>query len=455
MRISQKKQLLQLIDTLKDAHVVIKEYIENQNYERTIEMLVECQDAAIHIGNAIEDIEGDGLPVIRNIEEYCESLYQISINVNISCPDNSYKTLKHQIDRIEASINNEIAVYYEIVFIPYKASMWDSLESIWQAANEDKQCICYVIPVPYFDRTLEGGFGEMHYEGALMPDYVPITDFRDYNLFERRPDVIYFCNPYDQYNSATSVHPDFYSSKLKKYTDMLIYVPYFVSVDNVPEHLCIATGVFNADRVIVQSDKDKEIYSNVLKNVLTEKLDVLKQMTGIHDSQYWEELKKSIDTKFLALGSPKFDKVLKTRREDVELPEEWKKVIYAEDGNRKKVIFYNTTIKTLIDNKKRMLDKIRETITIFSENKDVVLLWRPHPLSEATLASMDSELLIEYQRIINQFKNEGWGIYDDTADLNRTIALSDAYYGDWSSVVALYKVTGKPIMIQNVEVLSK
>jgi len=28
------------------------------------------------------------------------------------------------------------------------------------------------------------------------------------------------------------------------------------------------------------------------------------------------------------------------------------------------------------------------------------------------------------------------------------MALSDMYYGDWSSVVTLYRVTGKPLMIQ-------
>ena len=35
----------------------------------------------------------------------------------------------------------------------------------------------------------------------------------------------------------------------------------------------------------------------------------------------------------------------------------------------------------------------------------------------------------------------------------RAIAFSDAYYGDQSSVVELYKKTGKPIMIQNVDIL--
>ena len=43
-------------------------------------------------------------------------------------------------------------------------------------------------------------------------------------------------------------------------------------------------------------------------------------------------------------------------------------------------------------------------------------------------------------------------IFDDTADMNRAIAISDAYYGDPSSLVELYKKTGKPIMIENIEI---
>ena len=59
-----------------------------------------------------------------------------------------------------------------------------------------------------------------------------------------------------------------------------------------------------------------------------------------------------------------------------------------------------------------------------------------------------------YDRLLQEYQEAGWGIYDDTADMDRAIAISDAYYGDASSVLQLYKKTGKPIMTQNVDVLS-
>ena len=47
----------------------------------------------------------------------------------------------------------------------------------------------------------------------------------------------------------------------------------------------------------------------------------------------------------------------------------------------------------------------------------------------------------------------GFGIYDDSPDMDRAVIVSDAYYGDWSSIVHLYQKTGKPVMIQDVEIM--
>ncbi len=101
------------------------------------------------------------------------------------------------------------------------------------------------------------------------------------------------------------------------------------------------------------------------------------------------------------------------------------------------------------------MDKIENVLETFKTNKKIILLWRPHPLNIETCASMRPALLERYISIVEKYKAEGWGIYDDTSDMNRAIAISDAYYGDWSSIVALYKATGKPIMIENIERLNE
>ena len=355
------------------------------------------------------------------------------------------KQLDKKIIKAENSAKNDIKVKLEIVFMPYKASMWDSLESVWKAADEDPDCDAYVVPIPYYDRKPDHSFGEFHYEGGEYPNYVPVVHYEAYDLAARRPDVIYIHNPYDGNNYVTSVDPRFYSSELKKYTDKLVYIPYFVSTEPNPENIhtiehlsryAITPGVINADKVIVQSEAMRQIY--------------IKALLGYFGDT--PSNRKIVEDKILGKRSPKFDRVTNTDIGNVDIPEEWNKIITKPDGTRKKIIFYNTSIGSLLKYKEKMIDKIKNVLDIFCENKnDVALLWRPHPLIKATIKSMCPQLWECYKQIVDRYVADGWGIYDDTPDLNRVIALCDAYYGDPSSVVELVRKTNKPIMIQNVE----
>ena len=239
MRKHQKKEIQNFITLLYEAHDEIKKAVEAKAPDQAMALLGQCQEAAVKMGTLIEQTEGEDFTTIQLLEQYCEKLYQIHQELNQEqelSAGKAHKTLRRQLIQIENSVKNDIPVQIEAVFLPYKASMWDSLESVWQAAEEDENCNAYVIPIPYYDRNPDGSFGEMHYEGALYPEYVPITHYEEYDLKERRPDMIYIHNPYDGQNLVTSVHPAFYSDKLKQYTECLVYIPYFVLCDIIPDN---------------------------------------------------------------------------------------------------------------------------------------------------------------------------------------------------------------------------
>ena len=481
MRKSQKKQAEGFLGLLAQAHNEFRLAIEQKKTSVALSLLADCQDGAIALGDFIEKAEGEACKTIHILEEYCELVYQIHEEITqeaLACEkqfvnekqsinrkqyadgkqnangnhhidgNKIYKSLCRMLHNIENSIQNDIKVRLEAVFLPYKASMWDSLESIWKAAEEDTDCDAYVIPIPYYDKKPDGSFGEIHYEGSQYPEYVPVTWYEDYDFEKRKPDMIFIHNPYDECNYVTSVSPFFYSKNLKKFTDKLVYVPYFILGEVEPEneeavkgiaHFCTVPGVLYADKVIVQSEKMRQIYIKVMTNY----------MAGHqgYGKQYWEE-------KILGLGSPKVDKVLSTRKEELEIPEAWKKVIEKPDGSWKKIVFYNTSVTALLNHNEKMLEKIQNVFHVFQENRDeVALLWRPHPLMKATLESMRPLLWNEYQKIEEQYREAAWGIFDDSADMERAIMLSDVYYGDASSIVQLYQKTGKPIMIQHIEIL--
>ena len=456
MRKAQKQQAQELVGQMEEAHDQFKKFIEQGSTPSAMELLEECQNSGITLGTLIEDTEGEGHPTVSLLEEYCELTYQIHKDLTEGQEINAkkvHKLLKQKLIKISNSLRNDISVRREVVFLPYKASMWDSLESVWRAACEDADCDAYVIPIPYYDKNPDGSFREMHYEADQYPEYVPVTRYDEYDFAKRRPDVIYIHNAYDQWNLVTSVHPDFFSGKLKKYTEKLVYIPYFVLDEVEPDneqavegikHFCFMPGIVNADHVIVQSEDMKKIYVN-------EYLKAAKEhgLQGKHlDRTY-------LDQKFLGLGSPKYDKICDTAREDLDIPREWLKVIEKTDGSWKKIILYNTGIAALLTHNEKWVDKIENVLTIFRENEDeIALLWRPHPLIESTMRSMRPEVLQKYTQLKEQYLAEGWGIYDETADVDRAVVISDAYYGDGSSVVQLYQQTGKPIMIQNVEILT-
>lgn len=436
----KKKELLKITDSMIRANQMIREGLVQNQKDAEI-MLAECQSAAMEIGT---DLEAQGkytASVISKLEEYCEEIYQQSIHLdNPEICRKISKTIEKQLVGIANDIKFELPEdKKEVVFLPYKASMWDSLESIWMAARDDEECDAYVIPIPYFEKNPDGSFGQMHYEGELYPDEVPVTDWQIYSISEHKPDVIYIHNPYDEYNYVSSVHPMFYAKELKKYTNLLVYVPYFIGIDNhVEEHFCTTPGVMYSDRVVVETKEVKNIYIKQLRKL--EKKIGRKGAFG------------NLEEKILALGSPKLDRVRKIKRDNLNLPEQWEHLIRKADGTQKKIVLYNTTVDSLLRFNENAIKKIESTLRIFKEHPEIVLLWRPHPLIMSTLRSMRTDLYMKYCRIVEEYQKEKWGIYDDTADLNRAIALSDAYYGDWSSVVTLYQATGKSIMIQNYEI---
>ena len=258
MRKAQKQEILGLIDNLYQVQEEIKKVLEQNNMILAQDMISGAQESAILLGEKIENTEGEGHKTVICIEEYCELLFCVfeDLSKNTVNASKVQKLLRKQLIKIENSAKNDIAVRKEVVFFPYKASMWDSLESVYLAARDDPDCDAYCVPIPYYTLNPDHSLGEMHYEGNVRPDGTPIeypegieiTDWQEYDFEERKPDVVYIHNGYDNWNLVTSVHPRFYSGNLKQYTEKLVYIPYFILGEIKPDdeealkgmkHFCI------------------------------------------------------------------------------------------------------------------------------------------------------------------------------------------------------------------------
>lgn len=451
MRKAQKKQAEDLAEILCRAHGGIKKLLEIRDFATAMTLLEQCQQGAIRLGEIIEQAEGEGAAVVSRLEDYCELIYRVheETGKNSSADaEEIYQMLQNSMTCIANSIQSDIEGRLEAVFLPYKASLWGFLESVWEAAKADLSCDTYVIPIPYYYKNLNGSFQELQYDGDRFPDNVPITKYDEFNFEWHRPDMIFIQSPYDEYNHAISVHPFFYSRNLKKYTEELIYIPPFIldeinadderAIINMENYVRMP-GVVNADKVIVQSESMRQTY-----------IDFLVKAAGESTREVWQ-------SKILGLDSSKPGKKMLSRVETMDMPAEWITALKKPDGTRKTAILYSTSVSVLLQYGEQYLEKLRTVFEVFRTKQDeTVLWWHPQPLSliGEALNPRHSALYEEYEKLVRKFCAEKWGIYDESSIEERAAAVCDAYFGDGGSVPRLFLRQQKPVLIQNVSQLS-
>jgi hypothetical protein len=99
-----------------------------------------------------------------------------------------------------------------------------------------------------------------------------------------------------------------------------------------------------------------------------------------------------------------------------------------------------------------VIRKLNEVLDVVEASEDLMLWWRPHPLERATIASMVGDIEAVYTAYEERAGRSDRVIVDTSMDLQRAIHNTHAYYGHWSSVFALFGLTGKPIVIHDVNV---
>lgn len=136
------------------------------------------------------------------------------------------------------------------------------------------------------------------------------------------------------------------------------------------------------------------------------------------------------------------------------LPKEWAEKVYT-DGRRKKILLYHTSADSVICQENFLKDKLRYVFGLSRGNEEILLWWLPGnfaQLGEGFVNEISPQLMPVYAEMKTEFINDNLGIYDDSGNINRAVAMADAYFGDEGKVLELFKKSGKPIMIQNYEI---
>ena len=158
----QASELLQ-----KNMSTKQKQAIEQLSWE-----LFTCAEA---IYNEIFDTDEKAVYCKNKILEYMEKLAEVAEQKAASCKQSDillkeiYRFFVNEIDEDK----------FKIVFMPYKADMWKSMESIWEVARADDDCEVKVVPMPYYDITNPQNIS-YHYEQSRFPENVKCIHYNQY-----------------------------------------------------------------------------------------------------------------------------------------------------------------------------------------------------------------------------------------------------------------------------------
>ena len=294
-------------------------------------------------------------------------------------------------NEIGRSIKDKIIEIYRsdnftIAFLPYKRSMWNSMQSVYE------ECVksgikAYICPMPYLRKG-----------GTSRSDYLDRDEFEygtDIRLLpELETDFVVIHYPYDGHNRVTSMIPKYYTAELKKF-GQVIYIPY--SCTNM-RMLRVQPGIANVDYAFLGSEAEAEVF--VFE---------------------WAQMGVDFEGRVFGLGSPKMDAIKKISSGSAT-------VILNSLGP-----FLHAPFIKIEKYKDAMLEE---------KTKGRRVIFRPHPLLKQTIMSMRPDTESEYTKLLIFAEHLGVEI-DETENLEATLGAADYLISDPSSVLEMWQTTGR------------
>lgn len=276
---------------------------------------------------------------------------------------------------------------FSIAFLPYKRSMWDSMESVYEECMA-AGAATYCIPIPY-QRIVSGQIESIDSDKDLFDNPVDITF-----LQKRAFDFVVIHYPYDDRNKVTRMCPEYHTAQLRKY-GKVVYIPYACAS---MRFLRIQPGIANVDYAFLDSEEDAEKFV-----------------------REWKALGVDFTGRAFGYGSPKMDAIEKC-------------------GCGSATLVINSLGPFLTDPRTKIGQYMREIQSEIDEGHDVI--FRPHPLLRQTIRSMCPDVYGEYNQFIEWVQMSG-AMVDESEDLEGAIGRSRYLISDPSSILSMWEHVGR------------
>lgn len=405
MRFSVHKSMLDMCNTLKEA-------ITYMYQNETTELIGGCLDMLVSINSTLLE---------NNVEEFdFELINNISNEFNSQNPD--LQKIYDLIFDLENEIKINAKYKIKVLFVAELAGKWDSMASVYEAMKKRDDCEVEVVIQPIFravkmpDGTTKS---DIILNDYLTPMGIPNIPYNKYNFETELPDITFFSQPYE---SCTL--EQFWPENMSKFT-RVVYLPYYTA-RTINKNLNSATynSFFKSNtekfswKIAAQSEKMRLHYKNL-------------------GSQKGENV--------IVTGLSKWDYPSQMTKENTPCPEEWKSKIEG-----KKVFLWNTHFNFGYD-VNAFVERCNEIISIFKNNKNIALIWRPHPMTEIIVKLYHPEFKKDFEVLKNSVINSENMLVDTNPTYDAAFVYSDAMISCLSSMIDQYVLRNKPVLLITTE----
>lgn len=276
---------------------------------------------------------------------------------------------------------------FTIVFLPYKRSMWDSMESVYEECRSSG-ARTYCIPIPYY--LMKGREVEKVVSDRDLFEYG-----HDVSLLKTiKPDFVVIHYPYDHNNKVTAMLSEYHTAELRKY-GKVVYIPY--SCTNMRQ-LRVQPGIANIDYAFLNTEAEADAFI-----------------------REWNEFGIDFTGRVFGFGSPKMDAARKCEYKQGTLVINSLSPFLHDAFGR--IELYRQVIKEELDKGRRVT-------------------FRPHPLLRQTIRSMRLDTQDEYNKFLKWVIKQG-GAVDESEYLEKALSEHDYMISDHSSVLEMWISTGR------------
>lgn len=417
-----------ILSSLDDMHQQVITFIDKKNIPMAMDLLVQCQGAAITVGTAIDEEQGEGHTTVKLLENYCEMVYELHEKLLASERVNTFqesKKLSKLLSTIQKSYRNDIKRKIKIIFMPVKASDWSGMEKLYNEFVKNGENDVYVMPVPYTLRDNNGIPLTEPKEETGFPENLPLIQYSQFDFNKEHPDMIVIQNPFDEYESGMTVHPFYFANNLKKYTDNLVYCHSF-NLDDIEDgdekslatakQYIVSPGVLYADEIYVPSDNMRNVYLNVLCS-----------MASKNSKWEWEQ------------------KIKVLKGEDSEDMDTMGNIT-----DKKRILFY-TSLSDYYTYKDVAIEWVKNSLKNFEVQKDRLdVIWVQEDELRDNIEMVCPSIYEQYIDLRDRFVEISNGSISSIRDIKKLISSADAYYGSAGYVMNLCTREKMPVMMRKI-----